>query len=159
MGSVAGDKGLFMKQLVETQAAMVAAQTRAMSAQSLPPMRHYSGEGNQTIEEGFDRWIEQFEERAKLDGWSDYHKRYHPKMLLDKSAFQTYRLLPDEVKVSYSATVEALRSRFRPADIKELRGMELHQLVQKDQSVEALGLELQRLAKRAFPVLAKILID
>ena len=74
-------------------------------------------------------------------------------MLLDKSAFQTYHLLPDDVKVSYSATVEALRSRFKPVDIEELRGMEFHQLVQKDQSVEALGLEFQRLAKRAFPVL------
>ena len=74
-------------------------------------------------------------------------------MLLDKSAFQTYRLLPDSVKTSYSATVEALKSRFKPVDIEELRGMEFHQLVQKTQSVEELGIELQRLAKRAFPIL------
>ena len=31
--------------------------------------------------------------------------------------------------------------------------MEFHQLMQEDQTVEELGLELQRLAKRAFPVL------
>ena len=77
---------------------MVAAQTRAMSAQSLPPMPHYSGEGIQSSEEGFDRWIDQFEERAKLVGWSEDHKRYNLKMLLDKSAFQTYCLLADDVK-------------------------------------------------------------
>ena len=156
VGSVAGDKGLLMQQLtqlVQTQTAMVVAQTRAMSAQGLPPMQHYSGEGIQSSEEGFDRWIEQFEERAKLVGWSEDHKRYNLKMLLDKSAFQTYRLLPDDVKASYSATVEALRSRFKPVDIEELRGMEFHQLIQTDQSVEALGLALQRLAKRAFPML------
>ena len=117
-----------LTQLVQTQTAMVAAQTRAMSAQSLLPMPHYSGEGIQSSEEGFDKWIEQFEERAKLVGWSEDHKRYNLKMLLDKSAFQTYLLLPDDVKASYSATVEALRSRFKPVDIEELRGMEFHQL-------------------------------
>ena len=60
-----------LTQLVQTQTAMVAAQTRAKSAQSLPPMHmsHSSGEGSQSCEDGFDRWIEQFEERAaKLVG-------------------------------------------------------------------------------------------
>ena len=116
-------------------------------------MPHYSGEGIQSSEEGFDRWIDQFEERAKLVGWTEDHKRYNLKMLLDKSAFQTYCLLASDVKASYSATVETLRSKFKPVDIEELRGAEFHQLMQKDQSVEELGLELQRLAKRAFPVL------
>ena len=53
-------------------------------------MQHYSGKGIQSSEEGVDRWIEQFKERAKLVGWSEDHKRYDLKMLLDKSAFQTY---------------------------------------------------------------------
>ena len=88
-----------LTQLVQNQTAMVAAQTRAMSAQGLPPMPHYSGEGTQSSEDGFDKWIEQFEERAKLVGWSEDHRRYNLKMLLNKSAFQTYRLLPEEIKV------------------------------------------------------------
>jgi hypothetical protein len=70
-------------------------------------------------------------------------------MSLHGSAYQTCRLLSDEIKAKYSATVDALKSRFKPVDIEELRGAEFHQLIQKDQSVEALGLELQRLAKRA----------
>ena len=43
---MAGDKGLMQQltQLVQTQIAMVAAQTRAMSAQSLPLLKDYSGE-------------------------------------------------------------------------------------------------------------------
>ena len=53
-----------------------------------------------------DKWVEQFEEWAKLAGWSEDHCWYHLKMYLDKSAFQTNRLLPDSVKASYSATVE-----------------------------------------------------
>ena len=116
-------------------------------------LKHYSGEGVQSLEDGFDRFIEQFEERARIVGWSEEHRKYHLKMLLDKAAFQTYRLLPDSVKASYSETVEALRKRFKPVDIEELRGIEFHQMVQGSQSVEELGLELQRVAKRAFPTI------
>ena len=57
-----------LTQLVQTQTEMVAAQTRAMSAQSLPPMAHYSGEGSQSCDDRFEKWLEQFEERAKLVG-------------------------------------------------------------------------------------------
>ena len=99
-----------------------------MSAQSLPPIFHFSGEDCQSYEDSFEKWIEQFEEHSKLAGWSEEHRRYHLKMSLDKTAFQTYRLLPDNVKGSYSATVEALKTRFKPVDIEELRGMDFHQL-------------------------------
>ena len=95
---------------------MVASQTRAMSAQTLPPMPHFSGEGNQSGEDSFEHWLEQFEERAKLVGWSEDHKKYH------LNAFQAYRLLPDTVTASYKDTVEALQKRFKPVDIEELRG-------------------------------------
>ena len=153
-GSVgSGELIQHLSQLVQTQTAMVAAQTRAMSAQSLPPIPSYGGEGEQSLEDGFERWIEQFEERARLAGWSEDLRRYHLKMRLSKTAFQTYRLLPDNVKASYGATVSALRSKFKPVDIEELRGMEFHQLVQKSLSVEQLGLQLQKVAKRAFPTL------
>ena len=74
-------------------------------------------------------------------------------MSLDKTAFRTYRLLPEETKASYHVTVDALKSRFKPVDIVELRGMEFHQLVQNKQSIEELGLELQKLATRAFPMI------
>ena len=65
-----------LAQLVKTQTDMLRAQTRAMSAQTLPPMTHFSGEGLQSGEDGFDRWLEQFEECAKLVGWSEDHKKY-----------------------------------------------------------------------------------
>ena len=142
-----------LTQLVQTQTDMVIAQTRAMSAQSLPPIPHFSGEDCHSYEDSFDKWLEQFEERSKIVGWSEEHQRYHLKMSLDKTAFQTYRLLPDDVKSSYAATVSALKSRFKPVDIEELRGMEFHELKQTKQSVEQLGLELQKLAKRAFPLI------
>ena len=138
-------------QLIRNQTDMVAAQAKAISAQSLPPLVHFSGEVTKSVEDGFDKWLEQFEERAKQVGWSDEHKKYHLKMLLDKAAFQTFKLLPDSVKVSYTDTVEALKKIFQLVDIEELRGLEFHMLTQETQSIERVGMELQRLAKRAFP--------
>lgn len=136
---------------------MVEAHTRAMFAQSLPPLPHYSGEGVQSCEEGFD-----FEEHARIVRWLDEHCKYHLKMLLDKAAFQTYHLLPESVKASYNETVEALRKRFKPVDIEELRGIEFHQMVQGGGGVRAAcsqetaiaGKDLHRLLKgRYFQVL------
>ena len=86
-----------LTQLVQTQTDMVIAQTRAMSAQSLPPIPHFSGEDCHSYEDSFDKWLEQFEECSKIVGWSEEHQRYHLKMSLDKTAFQTYRLLPDDI--------------------------------------------------------------
>ena len=60
-------------------------------------------------------------------------------------------MLPDGDKTSYTAAVEALKKRFQPVDIEELRSLEFHQLMQEQQSVEQLGIELQALARRAFP--------
>ena len=90
---------------------------------------------------------------SSLVGWSEDHKKYQLKMLLDCNAFQAYRLLPESVKSSYKNTVEALPKRFKPVDIEELRGLEFHQLTQVSQSVEQLGIQLQNVAKRAFPTL------
>jgi hypothetical protein len=39
--------------------------------------------------------------------------------------------------------------------IEELRGMEFHQLMQDSQSIEQLGIDLQRLARKAFPSIAR----
>ena len=88
-----------MTQVVQTQTAMVAAQTRAISAESLPPVPTYSGEGEQSLEDGFERWIEQFEE------WSEDLRRYHLKIRLSKTSFQTYWLLPEDVKAIVTVLV------------------------------------------------------
>ena len=58
-------------------------------------------------EESFDHWHEQFEERSLVAGWSDEQKKYRLKMHLDKTTFQAYRMLPEEIKGSYSAMVKA----------------------------------------------------
>ena len=51
----------------------------------------------------------------------------------------------------YSAAVEYLKKRFKPVDIEELKGMEFHQKVQSTETVEELGICLQKLCRKAFP--------
>jgi hypothetical protein len=51
-------------------------------------------------------------------------------------------LLTPEQRGKYAEAVAALKSRFKPVDIEELRGMEFHQLMQGEESVEKLGLQL-----------------
>ena len=62
-------------------------------------------------------------------------------------------MLSKETKQSYSAVVEALRKRFQPVDIEELRGAEFYQIYQKNESVEEIGIKLQAAARKAFPSL------
>ena len=122
---------------------MMAAQTKVMAAQSLPPLPHFSGEGNLVGENTFERWVEHFEERAAVAGWTGEEKKYQLKMHLDKTAFQTYCNLPKETQGSYSDVISALRKRFQPVDIEELRGAEFYQMIQNTETVEEMGIKLQ----------------
>lgn len=60
-------------------------------------------------------------------------------------------MLPEQENSSYASAVVALQKRFRSLDIEELRGLEFHQLMKHKQSVEALGIDLQKLGCKAFP--------
>ena len=98
-----------------------------------------------------EKWIEHFEERAGPVGWNEAQQLHQLKLLLGKTASKVFQMLLAEDKASYSRVKDALKTRFRSADIEELRGMEFHRLVQTSESVEKLGIEIQRLGHRAFP--------
>ena len=140
-----------VSQLLEAQRAMMAAQVQAMAAQSVPPLRKFSGEDFNTEEGSFDRWIEGFEERAKATSWSKGQCLFQLKAHLEKTAEHAVRMLTAEEKSSYDGIVKALKKRFHSLDIEELRGLEFHQLMQDKQTVEEIGIHLQRLARKAFP--------
>ena len=122
-----------------------------MAAHSVPSHCKFSGESINTDEGSVDRWIEQFEERACVAGWSEEQKLFQLKAHLEKMAEHTVRMLPEEEKTSYAKVVIARKKRFCSVDIEELRGLEFHQLMQDKQSVEELGVELQKLERKAFP--------
>ena len=61
------------------------------------------------------------------------------------------RMMPSEESAKYVSVVSTLRKRFQSLDIEELKRLEFHQLMQGMQSVEELGVVLQKLARKAFP--------
>ena len=73
------------------------------------------------------------------------------KATFEGTASRVLEMLSLEIKANFASVMAALTTRFRSVDIEELRGMEFHRLVHTNESVEQLGMELQRLGYRAFP--------
>ena len=140
-----------MAELIIAQTEALAAQTQAAAAQHLPPLKSFTGEGKLTDTDSFERWLESFEERAKLVGWNEAQQLHQLKLLLDRTALRAFRMFPEEDRYDLERTKEALKSRFKSTEIEELCGMEFHHKMQTTESVEELGLELQTLANKAFP--------
>ena len=134
--------------LLEAQTQVVA---KAMVAHSFQPLTKFNGEND---EEPFERWLETFDDRAKVVGWTTEQKLYQLKSHLHGTALQSFRLFDSADKSEYSRAVAAMKKRFALVDIEELRGTEFHSLNQDKQSVEQLGIDLQKLAHKAFPTLS-----
>ena len=143
-----------MTWLLQAQADAMAAQAKAVALQSLPPLPRFTGEGPDLSDDGFDRWMERFRERADFAGWSESDQLYHLKLSLDKTALDVFRMLPDSDKSGVEVVVAALRKRFKPGGIEELRGLEFHHRTQGDETIEQLGLSIQQLGRKAFPSIA-----
>ena len=71
-------------------------------------------------------------------------------LLLEKTALDTFRMLPDSEKSKIEAAISALRRRFKPGGIKELRGLEFHHKTQGTETIEQLRLSIQQLGRKAF---------
>ena len=140
---------------LESQAKLLTMQTTAVAVQSAPPFGFFTGEDIESEDNSFEHWLSRFEERSTMLKWTDEMKCYHLKQHLTKTASKVLDLLPFSTCSSYTDLLAALRARFKPIDIEELRGLEFHQLTQTTQSVEKLGLQLMSLDKKAFPTLDK----
>ena len=144
--------------LLDSQAKLLAVQTNALAIQNGPPSASFSGKDIEVEANSFTHWLGKFEERANLLSWTEEQKCFH-KQLLVKTACQVFEILPPETCSNYGALVTALKDRFKPVDIAELRGLEFQQLTQKEQFIEQLGLQLMQLAKKGFPTLGTTELD
>ena len=140
-----------MTKLLQVQTQAMAAQALATAVHHLPPLPLYTGEKEQAEDEGFDRWLERFEERSALAGWTAEQKLHQLKLLLDRTAREVFRSLPEEERSSYDKATQSLKKWFRTGDIEELRGLEFHHRTQGSETVEQLGIDLQRLGRKVFP--------
>ena len=150
-----GQHGLVqsMAQLMQAQTNMLTAHAQAVAMQNLPALPSFSGEGPQGDEDNFEKWLELLEERGRLAQWSKEQHLCQLRAHLTKTAQQIFRMLTEEECKSYDLAVKALKKRFRPVDIEELRGLEFHQKMQDSETIEQLGIDLQSLGRRAFPEL------
>ena len=158
-GSGPASLSTFFQSFLEAQQKLLVAQTNALAIQSAPPLHLFTGEDVEKEENTFEKWLERFEERATLLAWEDNQKCYQLKSHLSKMALQVFQLLTPEQQHDYKLLVTAMKTRFKPVDIEELRGLEFHQLMQSDESVEKLGLQLMSLARKAFPSLGDRELD
>ena len=118
-----------MTKALQAQTEVMAAQARAAVVQQLPPLPFYTGEGRDACEDGFDRWADRFEERSRVAGWTTEQKLCQLKLHLDCTASDVFRMLPGEDSSDFDKALAALRKRFKPSDIEELRGLEFHHRV------------------------------
>ena len=129
----------------------MAAQAQASAVQNLPAMPCYTEEEKDVMDDGFERWIERFEERGKIACWSPEQKLYQLKLHLDGTAREVFRMLPESDRASLDRAIAALKKRFKPVDIEELRGLEFHHHMQGSQTIKQMGITIQRLGRKAFP--------
>ena len=85
-----------MAKLLTAQTEMLAAQAQVTAVQGFPPLPQFSGENLQSEEDGFEHWIELFEERAGLAGWSKDQRLYQLKVHLQCAALQVFRMMPEQ---------------------------------------------------------------
>ena len=138
--------------LLQAQTDMMVAQAKGAAVQNLPSLPCYTGEGTNAADDGFDKWIERFHERAKYAGWSEEEKLYQLKLQFGRTALDVFRMLPEGECETIHSAIFALKKRFMPADIEELRGLEFYHHAQgENESVEQLGLSIQQLGRKAFP--------
>lgn len=57
------------------------------------------------------------------------------KLHLDKTDAEVFCMLPEEDRMDFDRSVEALGKRFRPIDIEELCGLEFHHKTQGTESI------------------------
>ena len=94
------------------------------------PYHSIYGEGPDARDDGFDRWAERSEERSQVAGWTRKQKLCQLKLHLDCTVSDVFRMLPEEDSKHFDKALAALRKRFKPSDIEELRGLEFHHRVQ-----------------------------
>ena len=57
------------------------------------------------VDNGFERWLERFQERAKFAGWSK-EQLYQLKLHLDKIALKVFWILPERKRSVFDSAIQ-----------------------------------------------------
>ena len=147
-----------MTRLLQAQADVMADQAKAATVQHLPALPCFTGEGDDVTDDGFDKWLKRFQERAKFAGWSESDQLYHLKLHLDKTALDVFRMLPDSEKLQINSAISALQKRFQSGGIEELRDSNFIILVKEVKPLSNLAYAYNSLEEKpSLPLLDKTL--
>ena len=140
--------------IVSTMAWLLKAQTdvmaKAAAVQSLPPLSCFRGEGDDLLDDGYDKWVEKFRERAWLANWSPEDQLYQLKLHLQKTARNVFRMLPRSECNNVESAIAALNNRFKLRDIEDPRGLEFNHKTQGER-INQLCISIQQLGRKASP--------
>ena len=121
----------------------------------LPPISRFSGD-EQSGDESFPDWLEQFEAVAALAGWDDPTKLVNLTTRLRGSAYSFYRSCAPEQRSSYGRLTEQLTTRFTPVQIQAVQSQLFHSRHQKArETVDEYAQDLRKLYARAYMRLSR----
>lgn len=129
----------------------MAVQIKAVATNAVLPSPMFAGDETYSDDATFERWLERFEDQATAASWTEAQNLFQLESHLVKTALHIVHMMPKAGKEQYATVVSTLKKWLRSLDIAELKGLEFHQLMQDRQSVDDLGVTLQKLAVKAFP--------
>ncbi len=104
------------------------------------------------ISDNFDEWLKRFNRLAQANNWADNRKKNILPYYLVGSAEQTYDNTTQAEHATFAALVTALKEKFKPAQLSDLRSVELHSRFQgAKESVGDFAQAIQKLTKQAYP--------
>ena len=114
--------------LLQAHTEAMAAQDRVVALQHLLLFLSFTWEGKEALDNGFELWLEKFQQLADYAGWSLEEQLYQLKSRLDKTAQEVFRMITEEDKRTIESDLSSLKRRFQPNGIEELCGLEFHPL-------------------------------
>ncbi len=137
----------------ESTAGMRQAVTNAVSESKEAVVSNFelkSFSGNVT--DNFDEWLKRFNRLAQANNWVDDRKKNILPYYLVGSAEQVYDNTTQAQRATFDALVAALKDKFKPAQLSDLRSVELHSHCQgAKESVGDFAQAIQKLTKQAYP--------
>ena len=109
-----------------------------------------------TPSENWAKFLARFNRLGQANGWDDNKKRDVLPFYLRGAAEEAYEDISQDNRQTYAGLVDKLGERFSPAKIADLRSIELHNRVQKqDEPVSDFSAEILRLTRSAYPDLTR----
>ena len=140
------------RQVVEAIDAVGHRDTFSMENSNSVGLGTFSGSSS----ENWKKFLARFNRLAQANSWTDDKKRDILPFYLRGAAEEAYEDIPQNDRRTFTGLTEKLEVRFSPAKVADLRSIELHNRVQKqEEPVADFAAEILRLTHAAYPDLTR----